>query len=330
MTPNSLTDSLPRESHRLRGYFYVAAATLCFAISATLGRAVFTGGLIPGAAALPPISPLLLSQSRITLALLVVAPVLLLRRGRAALRMERGDWLRVLLLGVLGVAPSNYFYYLAVQLTNVATAIILQYTAPVWVLLYMVARGYQRPTFQRVSSVALAVVGSALAIGIVGAGQFRASPSGVVAALAAAITFAYYTIGVSDLLLRHDRWKILFYILLGTSAFWAVLNPPWHIVAAHYSRAQWIFLGVFSFISILAPYSFYIAGLQYLDSTRAIVTSCLEPAFSITLAALFLSELVRPLQVLGILVVLVATIVVQLPSRREKDQRVPVTVELIE
>jgi len=42
---------------------------------------------------------------------------------------------------VLGVAVSNYFYYVAIQKTNVATAIILQYTAPVWVLLYVVARG---------------------------------------------------------------------------------------------------------------------------------------------------------------------------------------------
>jgi len=38
-------------------------------------------------------------------------------------------------LGTLGVAASNYFYYIAIQKTSVAIAIIVQYTAPVWVLL---------------------------------------------------------------------------------------------------------------------------------------------------------------------------------------------------
>ena len=50
-----------------------------------------------------------------------------------------------------GVAASNYFYYLAIQRTNVATAIIVQYTAPVWVLVYMAARGLEKATVLRKS-----------------------------------------------------------------------------------------------------------------------------------------------------------------------------------
>ena len=72
-------------------------------------------------------------------------PALLLLRGPQRLRLPRVDLIKTLLLGVLGVAASNYFYYLAIQRTNVATAIILQYTAPVWVLLYLVARGPKSP-----------------------------------------------------------------------------------------------------------------------------------------------------------------------------------------
>src|SRR5579884_2304065 len=131
-----------------------------------MGRAVFTGRL--GGQALRPIDPLILAQSRTTISFLVLLPILLWTRGRTGLAMPRKDLLQVVILGVLGVAASNYFYYLAIQKTNVATAIILQYTAPVWVLLYMVARGLQKATVQRISAVALAVCGIALAIGIVG------------------------------------------------------------------------------------------------------------------------------------------------------------------
>src|SRR3954471_20421351 len=69
-------------SHPVRGYLFIAAATLCWGISATLGRAVFTGRIL-GGHELAPISPLILAQSRTTLSLLVLGPVLLAKRGRS-------------------------------------------------------------------------------------------------------------------------------------------------------------------------------------------------------------------------------------------------------
>ena len=70
--------------------------------------------------------------------------------------------------------------------------------------------------------------------------------------------------------------------------------------------------------SVLLPFSLYIAGLQHLDATRAIVTSCLEPVFSIIIAAIALGETVSPVQIAGVIVVLAATILIQLPDRMER------------
>jgi drug/metabolite transporter (DMT)-like permease len=112
----------------------------------------------------------------------------------------------------------------------------------------------------------------------------------------------------------------LLYVILSASLFWIVVNPPWKVAAAHYSGAQWVFLLVFSLISVLAPFSFYFAGLQHLEPTRAIVVSCLEPVFSIVIAAVVLGELMRPLQMIGIVLVLVAIVVVQMPDRRLQEE----------
>ncbi len=318
MTPTGSPSSSPA-SHPLRGYFYIAGAALCWSVSAALGRAVFTGRILPGAAA--DIGPLILSQARTTIALLVLAPVLLLRRGAADLAIPRTDLGRALFIGICGVAASNYFYYLAIQKTNVATAIILQYTAPIWVLLYLVVRRLQRPTLQRVAAVLMAVVGNALVIGIIGHGQFRVSTLGIVAGQLAALSFACYNLAIPGMLARHDRWKTLLYILLGTSLFWLFVNPPWKIATTHYSGQQWLFLALFAVISVLLPFTFYISGLQYLDATRAVVTSCLEPVFAIVITAISLGESVTGLQIVGIVVVLGASVLVQLPVRRQKEVR---------
>ncbi|HTA24784.1 MAG TPA: EamA family transporter [Terriglobales bacterium] len=307
---------MPTRPHPLRGYFYIATAAFLWGVAATLGRAAFTGRLLPNGQSLGAIDPLILSQSRATFSLLILSVVLLAVRGPRRLQIPVADVRRMFLLGVLGVAASNYLYYVAIQRTNVATAITLQYTAPAWVLLYTVARGLQKPTLQRVAAVGLAVTGIILVIGIFGAGGFRLDAIGVAAALFAALSFAFYNVGGHSILARYDRWTVLLYTLVSASLFWMVVNPPWKIVAAHYGGSQWLFLLVFSLISVLGPFSFYFAGLQHLEPTRAIVVSCLEPVFSILIAAFVLGEVLRPRQTLGIVLVLVAIVVVQWPDRK--------------
>jgi drug/metabolite transporter (DMT)-like permease len=312
-------DQESSRSHPLRGYFFIAAAAFLWGVSAALGRAVFTGKLPLGVAALRPIDPLILSQTRTTFSLLVLLPLLVVSHGWQRIKLPARDLAYCFVLGTLGVAASNYFYYVAIQRTNVATAIIVQYTAPVWVLLYVVARGQQKPSLQKVVAVALAVTGIALVIGIFGARNgghaLRLDSYGLTAALLASFSFAFYNVAGHRILARYDRWRILVWTLAAAAAFWLFVNPPWKVFAAHYAPAQWLFLFVFSMISVLGAFSLYFLGLQHLEPTRAIIVSCMEPVFSIVLAALLLGEILRPIQTLGIVLVLAAIVIVQRPSR---------------
>jgi DME family drug/metabolite transporter len=318
---------LLKQQHPVRGFFYIALATLQWGIAASLGRAVFTGRLRIAGEAVAAINPLLIAQGRVTFSLLFLGIVLLARRGVRALLLPWRDVLSMLLIGTLGMAASNYFYYLAIQRTNVATAIIVQYTAPVWVLLYMVGRKLQKPTVRRIGAVGLAIAGIALAIDLVHGNALRLDALGVAAARLAAFSFSYYNIAVHAVLARHDRWKILLWTVLTASIFWAVVNPPWKVVSAGYSRGQFLFLGGFSLISMLGPFSCYFAGLQHLEPTRAVVTSCLEPVFSILIAAVFLAERVNLTQTIGVGLVLTAIVLAQLPDATEPR---PVLVDPIE
>jgi drug/metabolite transporter (DMT)-like permease len=270
-----------------------------------------------GNAVLRPIDPLILSQTRTTFSLLVLLPLLVASKGWQRIKLPARDLAYCFLLGTFGVAVSNYFYYVAIQRTNVATAIIVQYTAPVWVLLYVVARGHQKLTAQKVAAVALAVTGIALVIDILGlksGSALHLDPYGLIAALLASFSFAFYNVGGHRILARHDRWRVLVWTLAASAIFWLFVNPPWKIAAAHYAPAQWLFLFVFSMISVLGAFSLYFLGLQHLEPTRAIIASCLEPVFSILLAALLLGEILRPIQTLGIIFVLAAIVIVQRPD----------------
>jgi drug/metabolite transporter (DMT)-like permease len=84
---------------------------------------------------------------------------------------------------------------------------------------------------------------------------------------------------------------------------------------------------LFAVISLLLPFSFYFAGLQYLDATRAVVASCLQPVFAIIFAAAFIAEALHWLRIFGIGVVLAASIAIQIPepqrTGRERDPSLP-------
>ncbi|MCU1271082.1 MAG: hypothetical protein JWN74_2376 [Acidobacteriaceae bacterium] len=299
-----------KHSGSLRGFLYIGAAAFFWGVSASLGRAAFTGRLLPHSG-IRSVDPIILSQCRTSFSFIAVALGLFMRRGFKPLRLPWQDLGKLFVLGLAGVAASNYFYYLAIQRTNVATAIIVQYTAPVWVLLYMVARGAERLTPSKIGSVLLAITGIALVIGLFRHGGFQLDVIGVIAALVAAFSFAYYNVGGYYLLARYDRWTVLLYTTLAASLFWLVVNPPNKVVAAHYSATTWLFLAVFSFLSVLLPFTFYFAGLERLAPTKAIIASCLEPVFSILIAAIALKEGVGLVQAIGIAMVLSAIVLAQ-------------------
>jgi len=301
-----------------------------------MGRAVFTGKLRLAGEAAHPIDPLILSQTRTTFSLLVLLPMLVLRKkerggGWRRVALPASDFIQCVVLGMLGVAASNYLYYVAIQRTSVAIAIVLQYTAPVWVLLYVVARGQQRLSFQKVTAVVVAIAGIALTIGIIGGNSaaLHIDRWGLIAAMLASFSFAFYNVGGHSILARHDRWRVLTWTLTSAAVFWLFWNPPWKVLAEHYTLAQWGFLFAFSMISVLGSFSLYFLGLQHLEPTRAIIASCLEPVFSILLAAALLGEGVKAIQTLGIILVLSAIVIVQLPGREAGD-REAVVVDPIE
>jgi drug/metabolite transporter (DMT)-like permease len=274
---------------------------------------------------LRPIDPLILSQTRATFSLLVLLSLLVASQGWQRIKLPARDLAYCVLLGTLGVALSNYFYYVAIQRTNVATAIIVQYTAPVWVLFYVVARRQQKLSLQKVVAVMLAVAGIALVIGVIGTksnggSALRLDSYGLIAALLASFSFAFYNVVGHHILARYDRWRVLVWTLAAAAIFWLFVNPPWKVVAAHYAPAQWLFLFVFSMISVLGAFSLYFLGLQHLEPTRAIIASCLEPVFSIVLAAVLLGEVLHPIQIVGIVFVLAAIVTVQRPTRGGKAE----------
>jgi drug/metabolite transporter (DMT)-like permease len=310
------------EARKAEGYFLIAAAAFCYGASAALGKAVFNGTRwVRGAG----IDPLILSQTRSTFALLVLTPIALLSRGRTAVKIDQPNLFKCVAMGVLGICGANFFYYYAIAKSTVATAITVQYTAPVWVYAYTVAAGKDRLSWIRSMAVVLAFIGCGLVALPSSGGQIRVNTIGILAALGAAFSYSFYNVIGADLLKTVSRWSVLFYALLAATVFWLIVNPPWRVLSRHYSEREWLFLFGFAMVSMLLPLALYLGGLRLLDPTSAIVTSCLEPVFASVLAAMFVGEKLIVWQVAGIALVLSQSVVIQLPRSTTSTMSTPST-----
>jgi drug/metabolite transporter, DME family len=287
-----------------KGYVLVMGASLFWGASATAAKFLLNRHL----------DTLIIVQTRVTFACLLLLPYLFATQ-RDVLRIRMRDLWQFALLGIIGVAGSNFTYYFAIKESTVATAILIQYTAPLLVMGYAAYSGEEKVTSLKLSAAGISLLGCFLAVGAYNLSLLHISPLGLVSAISSVFTWAFMNVYTRHLLQRYRLWTVMFYAIASASAFWLIVQPPW-IVAGHALPPDvWGGLIVLSIFSILIPHSLYFSGLRSIVASRAIITSTLEPVIAILTAALFLGEYLAFGQVVGALLVLSAIVLLQL--RRE-------------
>lgn len=222
-------------------------------------------------------------------------------------RIQIRDIWKFMFLGVVGIAITNFTYYFTVKESSVATAILVQYTAPVWVVLYSVLI-VKEDTLDRVTviSLCLALIGCFFAVTSGSMEQVNLKGWAILTGPVSAFTFAYQVVATKQMLKRYSVWTMLIYMFGFSLLFWLCINPPWEIIEKQYTFDDWGFLWMFAVISILIPQIAFATGLKFLDASTAGIISIAEPVIAICAAFLILGESIGIVQVLGGLLVLIA------------------------
>ncbi|TLM81056.1 MAG: hypothetical protein FDZ75_08090, partial [Actinobacteria bacterium] len=203
-------------SSRFAGYLLALLAALCWATGGLTAKWLFT---TPSSATaswpLPPlgitVEPTALSGARALSAFAILCAYLLVRdRSKLVLAGWR-DVPFLAVFGVAGLAAVHFTYFKTISLTNVATAILLQYLAPVIVLIVGVLFMGHRFTWALPAGVALSVTGCALVVGALGGTGLVVTPQGIAWGLAAAVFFASYSLMGSHAAQRFSPLTLLVY-----------------------------------------------------------------------------------------------------------------------
>jgi drug/metabolite transporter (DMT)-like permease len=283
----------------------LAAATL-WGGTATVARLAFRDHHVP---------PLTLVEARLFIATVLLLPWMLVR-DRPAFRVARQDWGYFLILGIFGLAAVQGSYYYSISRLGVGLSILLQYLAPALIVLWEMARG--RPALPRtIVAIVAALAGTALLVGGFDPRTLGATPLDWAVGFASALTFAFHILYSKYGLSRYSPLTVLFYTFLIAGTLWAIVTPPWRVLAAGYPARVWLLFLIVGIGSTLLPFALFYGGLQRLRAEQAGLLATLEPVVAVVLAWVFLGEALRSFQWLGAVLVLASTLLVSIQAPRE-------------
>ncbi len=301
-------------------------AAFAFGMSGAWARGLIDAGWTPGAAV----------TVRVWVAALVLlVPTILSLRGRGGMLRKNAGM--VAAYGLLAVTATQLCYFQAVAVMDVGLALLIEYTAPIAVILWLWLRRGERPTRRSVIGAAIAFVGLVLMLDIITGAEVDVA--GILWALAAMVGAATYFLlsakadtGLPPIALAGGG-LLLGAVALTVAGLVGILPIAWTTddITYRFGTVPW-FVPVLA-IGLIATALAYVLGIastRMLGSRLASFIALSEVVAALLFGWLLLGQLPDLLQAVGAALVLVGVVVVKLgePRPAEFVEPVPDAVEL--
>lgn len=319
MTNTAATESptavtIESDTQVTRGTVLIVLASICFGTSGPLVKPTMDAGL----------SPQQVASFRIALAAAMLLAFVAVTRPRL-LRLRRSDLPLLIGYGLVGVAAVQLLYFAAVSRIPIGVAMLLEFTSPVLVALWVrFVRRVVLPARMWVGT-ALALLGLAM-IAEVWEG-LRLDALGLLFGVGAALcAAAYFLIGERGVSTLPPLGLVTWGMVVGAVAI-SVMAPPWSLPGEIMASTTdfggldvpvWTLLVTCAVISTAVAYLLSISAMRYLPANVVSVIAVCEPIVATTLAWLILGQALTVMQVIGAVVLLAGATVVQLASRQPK------------
>lgn len=298
------------------GYVLVVTAAVLFGLNGGISRVAMDSGL----------SPESFTTLRITGATLVFVAYAACLRRSALVRPRGTALLLVIALGLVGVTALQLTYNVAIDRLPLGIALLIEYLAPVLVVLWVrfVRREPVRPRMW--AAVALSVAGLAVVSRVWNGLAFDGL--GIVMALLAAVSFAaYFLLGEHNVGFDDPLRVILWAFVVATVAM-NLIQPIWTTPELPASTSMlgrleehtvnpWLVVAVVVLLGTVVPFFLEMVALRHLPATIVTVVAMLEPVIAVVLGWGWFRESLTPVQVVGAVAVLGGIVMAQTSRKVE-------------
>lgn len=281
------------------GILALFLAALAFSINGIVSKLVLEAGL----------SPLRLAEVRSTGAFAFFLIYLLIFK-RSALRFDIKALPEMLVYGIVGYAGVQYFYFVAILRMPVSVGLIIEFTAPIWIALWIRFVRKQHVPRTMWTAVFLAFSGLLLIAQVWKGLTFDAI--GLIAAFLDAFALTAYFLLGEKWSKRAPTETLMLYGFGISMLFWWVTLPLWTYPTEIFTqkidlRGQaagtladgWMLILFVIIVGTIIPYTANLIGISKTSASSASVIGMLEPVLAGIFAWIWLSETFNAIQLVG-------------------------------
>ena len=293
----------------VRAEAFIVFGAFAFAFNGIVAKVVLSSGM----------SAWRLTQVRCTGAFLILFLFVVLRGRGSTMRTTKKELPWLAAYGVIGFAAVQVGYFIAIKRMPVSIALIIEFTAPIWIVLYI--RYVRKRIVPQMMWVAVLLAFSGLLlVGQVWRG-LTLDGLGVIAAFLDAFALASYFMMGEKLVVRRSTDTLTVWGLGFAAIAWAVVTPIWsfptfvfaekiNLLGTYkaYSLPGWVLILWIIVMGTIIPYMAILHGLRHLSASTSSVIGMLEPVIAGGIAWWWLDEVLTPIQLIGGVVVIVGII----------------------
>ncbi|WP_268035304.1 EamA family transporter [Algoriphagus sp. PAP.12] len=241
------------------------------------------------------------------------------RKGKQSFEIwkNKSSLIQLLIFSVFGMLAVQYSYFISIKLSNAATATVLQYIGPVFVVAFYAIKFRRWPVVAEFASMIFAVAGTFLLVTHGNWKELVISEAAFFWGIISAITLAFYTIYPAQLLKNYSAASITGWAMLLGGLILSVFLQPWQIDGIWDIETLAVFAYIIVFGSLI-PFMFFLSAVPKIGAQTASLLCSVEPLAAAIMAVLWLGVTFSLMDWLGTALIL-STIILLTFATKPKE-----------
>jgi drug/metabolite transporter (DMT)-like permease len=203
---------------------------------------------------------------------------------------SRKTALQLVIFGLLGMLAVQYTYMASIHHGNAAVATLLQYLAPVMIIVYLLFRKQIVFTRRELLTVSLALVGCFLLLTNGSLSQLSVPLPAIVWGVLSGLALAFYTLYAIPLLKQYDSLVIVGWAMVIGGLALSFIHPPWKMEFQSLTFETYLCLIFVILFGTMIAFWFYIKSLQSLPPNESSLLGSIEPLAAVLTTVFWLKE----------------------------------------
>ncbi|PFN98041.1 EamA family transporter [Bacillus sp. AFS076308] len=198
--------------------------------------------------------------------------------------------IHLMIFGLLGMLAVQYTYMASIKHGNAAVATLLQYLAPVMIIVYLLFRKQTVLTRNDLLTVSLALVGCFFLLTNGSISQLSVPTLAIVWGVLSGIALAFYTLYAVPLLKQYDSLVIVGWAMIIGGIALSFIHPPWQMDFKSLTLEAYSYLVFVIIFGTMFAFWFYIESLQSLSPKESSLLGSIEPLAAVLTTVFWLKE----------------------------------------